>query len=236
VRAQGWRGTLHPVANPKTPGDLFFESYCDLNGYLRTFEPPLASPGPPDYVIDRAGDRAVVEVKHFTTTRQLQKLMAAPGQAMYMESTVGKLQSAIREGGEQLSPCSGLNLPLIVVLTTPVPTDVDLDRDDVVSAVLGKTTHVFDLERPGLQQTVYSGEAAAVLHRDSAGATFNRLPHLSAVVAMYGMRQYPRADVYDLSGVRGFTGTPLPRTMFDAEDDMWLGFLEPDRFGRLPTF
>lgn len=222
------------MANPKTPGDLFFEKYCDLNGYFWTYEPALGSPGPLDYLIDRAGDRAVVEVKHFTTTRQRQKLMAAPGQAMYMESTVGKLQSAIRLGGDQLSPCSGLNLPLVVLLTTPVPTDVDLDPDDVVAALLGKTTHVFDLERAGLEQTVYSGEDAAVLHRDSAGGTFNRLPHLSAVVAMYGMPQFPRADVYDLSGVHGFTGTPLPRTMFDVDDDRWFGFLARDRFGRLP--
>jgi hypothetical protein len=163
------------MANPKTPGDLFFEKYCDLNGYFWTYEPALGSPGPLDYLIDRAGDRAVVEVKHFTTTRQRQKLMAAPGQAMYMESTVGKLQSAIRLGGDQLSPCSGLNLPLVVLLTTPVPTDVDLDPDDVVAALLGKTTHVFDLERAGLEQTVYGCEDAAVLHRDSAGGTFNRL-------------------------------------------------------------
>jgi hypothetical protein len=51
---------------------------------------------------------------------------------------------------------------------------------------------------------------------------------------MYGMPQFPRGDVYDLSGVHGFTGTPLPRTMFDADDDRWFGFLARDRFGRLP--
>jgi hypothetical protein len=222
------------MANPKTPGDLFFETYCNLNGYFCTHEPALGSPTAPDYQIDRAGDQAVVEVKYFTRTRQIEKLMASPGQAMFMESTVGKLQSAIRAGGDQLSPCSGLNLPLVVVLTTPVMTDVDLDREDVVSALLGPTRLILDLERPGVEESVYSGEGAAVLHRDSAGVTFNRLPHLSAVVALYGMAQFPCADVYDLSGAHGFTGTPLPRTMLDADGDTWLGFLEPDCFGRLP--
>jgi hypothetical protein len=215
------------MANPKTPGDLFFETYCDLNGYLWTYEPALESPTAPDYLIDRVGDRAVVEVKHFTSTRQLEQLMAAPGKAMFLESTVGKLQSAIREGGDQLSPCASLALPLVVVLSRPQVTDVDFDPDDVVSALLGKTQLIVQLERPGLDQPVYSGENAAVLHRDSTGGTVNRLPRLSAVVAMDGMPQFPRADVYDLSGVHGFAGTPLSRTMFDAEGDRWLGSLSP---------
>jgi hypothetical protein len=221
------------LANPKTPGDLFFEDYCDLNGYLWTYEPRLRSSTAPDYLIDRAGDRAVVEVKHFTVTQQLERLMAAPGRALFVKSTVGNLQSAVREGGEQLRPCAGLELPLVIVLTNPLDTDVDLDRDDVVSALLGRTALLVDLDHPGQEQTVYSGENAAVLHR-TAAATINRLPHISAVVAMYGTALFPQADVYDLSRTHGFTGTPLPHTIFDGDNDAWLGFLGPQRFGLLP--
>jgi len=49
----------------------------------------------------------------------------------------------------------------------------------------------------------------------------NRIPHLSAVVALYGLANFPRVDVYDLSGVPGFTGTPVPSTMFDDDTVRW---------------
>jgi hypothetical protein len=59
------------------------------------------------------------------------------------------------------------------------------------------------------------------------------MPHVSAVVTLYGFGEFQRADVYDLSGLFGFTGTPLPRTMFDADDDCWLGVVGPDQYGLL---
>ena len=60
-------------------------------------------------------------------------------------------------------------------------------------------------------------------------------PAPSAVFTLYGLPDFVHADVYDLSGAPGFTGTPLPQSMFDADDDVSLGFLEPHVFGRLPT-
>lgn len=61
------------MANPKTPGDLFFEDYCAVNGYIATYEPSwralfginVDQGAGPDYLVDRAGDQAIVEVKHF---------------------------------------------------------------------------------------------------------------------------------------------------------------------------
>ncbi|HWI00281.1 MAG TPA: hypothetical protein VNT27_08110, partial [Propionibacteriaceae bacterium] len=85
-------------ANPKTPGDCFFESYCNLNSYLPWYDPvndpqvTFDGPEERDYLIERGWDRALVEVKHFRTTRQLEKLRAAPGKAMFMESTAGKAE------------------------------------------------------------------------------------------------------------------------------------------------
>jgi hypothetical protein len=55
--------------------------------------------------------------------------------------------------------------------------------------------------------------------RPSVCATWiNRVPHLSAVVALYWLPDFARVDVYDVSGAPGFTGTPLPRTMFDGDE------------------
>jgi hypothetical protein len=74
------------VANPKTPGDLFFENYCLLNGYDAEHGVPwrgrfgVDTNKDPDYLVDRVGDRAVVEVKHFTTTRLTERLLNAPRQ------------------------------------------------------------------------------------------------------------------------------------------------------------
>jgi hypothetical protein len=82
---------------------------------------------------------------------------------------------------------------------------------------------------------VFSCKDAAVLHTEPNGDVVNRLPHLSAVIALYGLDAFPRVDVYDLSGAPGFAGTPLRRVMFDAEGDAWLGFADSDTYTALPT-
>jgi hypothetical protein len=228
------------MANPKTPGDHFFEKYCDLNGYLHWYDPvndprvDIDGSKEPDYLVDRGGYRALVEVKHFTTTREMQRLMASPthtasfgGRELY-----GTLQAAIRAGGEQLAPFAALGVPLVVAVTNPLGADVSFDPDDVVSALFGEVKWSF-VRGVGHAHSVFTGKDAAVLHRGANGATVNRLPDLSAVVALHGPAPFPRADVYDLSGTIGFTGTRLPRTMFDAEDDGWQGWIG-SQFGGLP--
>jgi hypothetical protein len=228
------------MANPKTPGDRYFERYCEVNGYLWSYEPGadvfgVEPPTKPDYLMDRAGDRAVVEVKYFTTMRETERLMASPtltasfgGRELY-----GTLQNAIRAAGDQLAPLARLNLPLVALATNPQGSDVSFDRDDVVSALFGEVKWKFNAENPGGGHSVASGEHGAVLHRERDGKTINRMPHVSAVVTLYGFGEFQRADVYDLSGVLGFTGTPLPRRMFDADDDCWLGVVGSDRYGLL---
>jgi len=52
--------------------------------------------------IERGEDRALVEVKHLTTTRQVEKLMAQPGTAMYMKSTAWKLKAAVAKAASNL--------------------------------------------------------------------------------------------------------------------------------------
>lgn len=230
------------MANPKTPGDVFFENYCAMNGYVETYEPDyeglfrIKSQKKPDYVLERAGDRALVEVKHFETRAQTERLMAAPGQTMSFggRELYGTLQGAIRQAAEeQLAPFASVGVPLVVVVTNPLHADVDFDADDVLSALFGQVSLRVDLENPGGSHMVVSGKDGAVLHEAADGTVVNRLPHLSAVVAMWGFERFPLVDVYDLSKVFGFNGVPLPQRMFDADGDSWLGLDADGAFTRL---
>ena len=157
------------MANPKTPGDLFFESYCDLNGYLHWHEPDsgrlgAAAPTRPDYLIERGGDRALAEVKHFTTTRVTDRLRETPGRAVWWTKAeaVGTIQSAIRDAAErQLAPFAGVGIPLVAVLTNPREADVSFDREDVISAVLGPVEHPVDPHTLELMQPTYGASRCA---------------------------------------------------------------------------
>jgi len=222
------------MANPKTPGDLFFENYCALNGYdpeygVRWHERfGVNTDKDPDYLIERVGDRAIVEVKHFETRRMKDQLLATPGRAMYFggPELYAKLQASVRAAAqEQLAPFASVGLPLVVVVTNPMQSDVSFDPDDVVSALFGQVELAVDPEPGGRIQAVFS-EDGAVLTHGADGILINRLPHLSAVAALYGLEDFARVDVYDLSGVPGFTGTPVPNTMFDGDATRWFGFTD----------
>ena len=231
---------LHTVADPKTPGDLFFESYCALNGYDAQHVVRwrarfgVDTPKNRDYLVDRVGDRAIVEVKHFTTTRLTERVMSSPRQTASFggRDLYGNLQKAIRDASGQLAPFASVGVALVVLMTNPTGSDINFHCDDVVSALFGEVKLRVDAEPGGRVEAVFS-ENGEVLAREPDGRLTNRHPHLSAVVALYGLPGFPRVDVYDLSGAPGFTGTPLPHTMFDGNDDSWLGFTGELRFARL---
>jgi hypothetical protein len=226
------------MPNPLTPGDLFFEAYCTANGYLKQRDVNwrglygVETPKDPDYLVERGGDQAIVEVKHFETTRTTQRLLDAPGQAVWSggRDLYGPLQSSIRKAGEQLAPFAIVGIPLVIVATNPLSADVDFDPDDVVSALLGQVKLRIDIEQPHGTQPVFSGKDGAVLHRTAEGDVVNRLPHVSAVVALYGLEGFERVDVYDLAGAPSFSGTRVPDTMFDGEGARRYGFETADSF------
>ncbi len=83
----------------------------------------------------------------------------------------------------------------MVVVTNPLNADVSFDSDDLVSALLGEVQWRFNRAAPRDVTPIFSGKDAAVLHREPDGEAVNRLPHVSAVVALYGLEQFPRADV-----------------------------------------
>lgn len=229
------------MADPKTPGDELFENYCALNGYVVEHNPNwrecfgVDTAKNPDYLIDRVSDRAIVEVKQFETMRVTDRLLAEPRRAVWWTEaeSFGTLQSAVRYAAEeQLAPFDAVGIPLVAALTNPSHADVSFDADDVVSALLGPVRLVVSMEPGGEMRSVFTG-GGAVLTTDAGGRWINRLPHLSAVITLYGTRDFPHVDVYDLSGCPGFTGIRVPRSMFDGDNDLWRGFIGEDRFGSL---
>jgi len=230
------------VADPKTPGDEYFEHYCALNGYLAERDATwrerfgVDTAKNPDYLIDRAGDRAIVEVKQFETTRVTDRLLAEPGRAVWWTEaeSFGTIQGAVRYAAEQqLAPFAAVGVPLVAALTNPLHADVSFDAEDVVAALLGPVRLVVDMEPGGEMQSVFTG-GGAVLTVDPGGRWINRVPHLSAVITLHGLGDFPHIDVYDLSGAPGFSGTPVPQSIFDGDDDAWFGFVGTLRFARLP--
>lgn len=55
------------------------------------------------------------------------------------------------------------------------------------------------------------------------------------VITLYGTRDFPHLDGYDLSGSPGFTGTAVPRSMFDGDNDAWFGVVGESHLARLPV-
>jgi hypothetical protein len=205
------------MTNPKTPGDLFFERYCDLNGYLHDHDVEwrerfgVDTDKNPDYLIDRVADEAIVEVKNFETTRVTKRLLAEPGRAVWWTpaESFGTIQSAVRYAAEQqLAPFATVGIPLVVALTNPCQADVSLDPEDVVSALLGPT-QLREMSPGGRIQSEYTG-GGAVLTTDANGKWINRVPHLSAVVTAYGLPDFPHVDVYDYRVPRGSPALRCP--------------------------
>jgi hypothetical protein len=225
-----------------SPGEQFFDNHCLLNGYhpergvdwRERFDVDTAKD--PDRLVHRAGDQAIVEIKHFETTRVSERLLAAPARAVWWTpaESFGTIQAAVRYAAEQqLAPFAGLRVPLVAALTNPLQADVSFDPDDVVSALLGPVRYrVDDADSDDPPQAIFTG-GGAVLKSDDARGWVNRVPHLSAVVTLYGLPDFARMDVYDLSGAPGFTGTPLPRSMFDEDCTTRFGFAGANRFARL---
>jgi len=85
----------------RTAGDLMFEAYLDEQRYPPPqHEPELGTTKQPDYVIERDGQRCVVEVKQFAATTR-----SFPDQRVgttSVEAVLKPIRSQIREAARQL--------------------------------------------------------------------------------------------------------------------------------------
>jgi hypothetical protein len=130
------------VADPKTPGEEFFENYCALNGYIAEHDVNwrerfgVDTEKNPDYLIDRGGDLAIVEVKHFETTRVPERLLADPRRAVWWTEaeSFGTLQSAVRYAAEeQLAPFRAVGIP-VLSSSTQTPSRAQLPGPELSAA------------------------------------------------------------------------------------------------------
>jgi hypothetical protein len=129
----------------RTAGDLMFEAYLGEHEYLAPeHEPDLGATKRPDYVIERHGDRCVVEVKEFAAnTRSFPDQRFGTTSA---EAILKPIRSQIREAARQLKSVAELGLPLVVMLTNPHGALVLLGVEEMVWAMYGDPVVVMDLD------------------------------------------------------------------------------------------
>lgn len=129
----------------RTAGDLMFEAYLGEHDYLAPqHEPDLGATKRPDYVIERQGNRCVVEVKEFAAnTRSFPDQRFGTTSA---EVVLKPIRSQIREAARQLKSVAELGLPLVVMLTNPHGALVMLGVQEMVSAMYGDPVVVMDID------------------------------------------------------------------------------------------
>jgi hypothetical protein len=243
-------------SNPKTAADELFEAYLTEHGITFEYEPDWAAKfgieveRNPDYLIDPVGARVICEVKQFESTRIMDRLFASPGRAIRIspKEEFLPIQSKVSETAqEQLSPFTGLGIPLVVVLANPLVGDPHLDPYQVSHALIGdpviRITHPPGMPPDAPVTQLHEVGHGAFISLQPDGTRINRHPFVSAVVTVH---QWPRrgvvsddsyrwVHVYDVSGnptPPGFSGTPLPRRIFNGPRDCWYGFTDGG-FGRI---
>lgn len=125
----------------RTAGDLMFEGYLAEQGYGPVpHEPDLGVGKRPDYVIERDGQRCVVEVKEFAEDSSPFKGSSGTFDSRAMHKPI---RGQIREAAHQLKPLAGQGLPLVVMLTNPRGVLLDLSVESLVHSMYGDLTYTF---------------------------------------------------------------------------------------------
>jgi hypothetical protein len=201
-----------------------FADYLDAHGYTWSHEPdyqtelglPTRLETRPDFLIARAGSRAVGEVRQFETTHIRDGLAKAGG---YMSTgpreVYGSLRFGMWEKAKQLRPLAGAGVPLLIVLANPLGADVMLDAHHVQAAMWGNPGFVIPIDTstggPAEGQEMYwrledYGVFASPVMQDGKLVGWeNRHPHVSAVLVVHErlysmdwreevMHRHPAAD------------------------------------------
>jgi hypothetical protein len=166
-----------------------FERYLYEHDYAAAeHEPDLGVAKRPDYVIERAGKRCVVEVKMFDAARR--SFPDQPFGSTNAETVLKPVRSQLREAARQLKPLAESGMPLVVVLTNPHGAMVFLDEHHMVYAMYGDPIVVMDID-PDVGGAV--GDPRHELGRNGRLARDHQ--YISAV-AILGERERA-ADFYD---------------------------------------
>jgi hypothetical protein len=203
----------------REPGELLFEEYLVSRGLDRpAHEPDLGVGKRPDYVIERAGQRCVCEVKAFSSDAS--SFPTTPGYVSFGDDLLLKpIRSQIRQAATQLKPLADSGMPLVVVIANPYGARVLTEPRHVICAMYG------DLA-VGLPVNPAVGAAdadAAVYVADRNGKLTNDHPYISAVVVVRepNGRNAHRVDVFLAASA---TAVVLPETFFDGPDDRVFAF------------
>lgn len=218
--------------------EVTFEAYLRLHGYAWEYEPDLAIPGRPDYVISRGRSIAVCEVKEFETTaiRELGQRaggpVTVPPRLLYRT-----IRAQVRAAARKMRPLADRALPLVIVLSNPQRATVVLDPRTLFHALYG----VLDPEAPappaqGLRihawpMPTYAGRggvltaqypfisAVAVLHGVVGAEVFilNAGPH--GEEAPLGVTDRERPIFLHVMHAVSEEATPVPDDLFDAPYD-----------------
>lgn len=113
-------------------------------------EPDLGVAKRPDFLVGKAGVKAICEVKEFTSTRLRDQLAAAGGVAtLPADVTYAPVRDAVKRAAAQLKPLEHLGFPLVVVLANPHGADVELDPEELIFALYGNPTISFMVDETG---------------------------------------------------------------------------------------
>ena len=127
----------------RTAGDLMVEAYLAEQGYGEvSHEPDLAVGKFPDYVIERHGQRCVVEVKEFAPSSS--PFSAEPGYGSLDSATLLKpIRGQLREAARKFKSMQQLGLPLVAMLANPHGVLLDLSIESIIYSMYGDLTFTF---------------------------------------------------------------------------------------------
>jgi hypothetical protein len=127
----------------RTAGDLMFEAYLAEQGYGEvSHEPELGVGKFPDYVIERDGQRCVVEVKEFAPESSPSPTGAGYG-SLDSATLLKPIRGQLREAARKFKPMEELGLPLVVMLANPNGVLLDLSIENIIYSMYGDLTFTF---------------------------------------------------------------------------------------------
>jgi hypothetical protein len=211
----------------KTAGDLMFEQYLREHGYAAVeHEPDLGVAKRPDYVIERAGTRCVVEVKMFDAATR--SFPDQPFGTTNAETVMKPVRSQLREAARQLKPLAGSGLPLVVLLTNPHEAMVFLDEHHMVYAMYGDPIVVIDIDPE------VGGAVGDPRHEVGRNGRLARDHQYISAVAVLSEREHA-ADFYDEMN-RRYADLPADARWERIEDATTRGERQSGSYHRVRVF
>lgn len=154
-----------------------FAGYLDDHGYRREYEPDLGVARRPDFLITRAGDEVICEVKAFEGWGLHDPAGPHIGSRTTSEA-LAPVREAIRSASRQLKAVRERGSPLVVVLANPLGRPLAIGLESTIWAMYGDPSVEVRLNPDGA-----TTEWQTVLGRN--GKLRSDHPYISAVATLY---------------------------------------------------